>query len=658
MASGVIMALGAACTGKTLPYAGGIMLAVQTDLAAPKDVASVGLFITSDGRPIFGDTREVAPNGEVKFPATIAILADADRPGAVVKVRAVAFKASGEVRVLRDVITTIPQGRTGLLRAPLKWINEGSGTGNRDQVVASTDGFVKLVSACPDGQTFLEGECGDAHVDGNSLPDYTEKDVFGGGDAEGRGGRCFDVTTCFASPRDVPLDPSTCSATLPFASPDDPNLSLAIVLPPSADAGECFGGACYIPLDRTSGWSARGGTVELPRGICRKIQDGKALRVVATTACPGKDLTTPACGPASAVGSSTSPPSSDGGTPLDGATAPDFEAPFSAARTEPWLADIAVDDQNVYVSRGKPDMPAAIIRLTKSDLVNLSQTGGFQILHSFTPGVETRAKLALATGPSAARVVARTDSALVLCGPTASGTCPTVAASGPRNAVTAGASATYFFGTPSALETIHSVAHAETVSAAGVALPGTHVTAMHLSGETLLLGTDTGEIRSCAAPCGPSATMTLLRPAPPASASITAIKTTTKVPGTIFFLQVPTGASGPEVGGVYRIGTDGAAEVALATQLGGGGDPPSALAVDARYVYWGATFVDTRDGGAAPKAGVLRLNHVARGPVEAFQEPQPGIDPVTGIAVDDTHVFWTYYRDPPSLFMAKKTGAF
>ena len=47
LAASGIVALGAACSGKTA-YAGALMVAIQTDLAAPKDVSAVGLYISSD----------------------------------------------------------------------------------------------------------------------------------------------------------------------------------------------------------------------------------------------------------------------------------------------------------------------------------------------------------------------------------------------------------------------------------------------------------------------------------------------------------------------------------------------------------------------------------------------------------------------------------
>ena len=45
--AGVVLALGVACSGKTLPYAGGLMIAVQTDYSVPKDITAVGLYITA-----------------------------------------------------------------------------------------------------------------------------------------------------------------------------------------------------------------------------------------------------------------------------------------------------------------------------------------------------------------------------------------------------------------------------------------------------------------------------------------------------------------------------------------------------------------------------------------------------------------------------------
>lgn len=307
--------LGAAALGLALAPAcateepGAIMVAVQTDLVAPKDVAAVGLYITSDGKPVFGDVRETAPNGEVRFPATIAVIGDKDRPSAVVRVRAIAFSKEGKVRILRDAITTVPRQRTALLRAPLRWINEGSGEGTRPDAVQTAslrtlDAFGSpptIRSTCqnPD-ETFIDGACKDAHVDSEALPEYRAEDVFGGGSADGTGGQCFDVKACFASAQWLTLD-DACTA------PEEGEASLAIAVReqpggPSASTGECLGnGVCLVPLDEASDYRVANGRVQLPATVCARIKKGEALGVVGSRACAPKTERIPSCGIASAV---------------------------------------------------------------------------------------------------------------------------------------------------------------------------------------------------------------------------------------------------------------------------------------------------------------------------------------------------------------------
>lgn len=662
------LSFGVACSGGTLPYAGGLMVAVQTDLAAPKDVAAVGLYITSDGRPIFGDTRSVAPNGEVKFPATIAVLGDTERPRAVVKIRAVAFKSNGDVRVLRDVITTIPKGRTGLLRTPLLWINEGSGSGNRGQLLqsaslrprdATSDGFARLTSACPDGQTFLEGECGDARVDGESLPEYADKDVFGGGDAAGKGGRCFDVAACFSSPIQVALDPASCTGTLPGMPIDEPNLSFAVALPSSAEAGECLGnGSCLVPLDKGTGWKAKQGAIEFPKALCRRIADGKAKGIVASKACPSKDITTPSCGPASAV----SPTGPGGGGGIDaGASASDFEAPIAARRSEPLLYDVEVDEQYIFLARAERSLPAGVIRLKKSDVTSQTQPEGFQMLFGYAPGVEQRSSIVLDPVPSAQRVVARGESGEVrLCTPTSNNDCTTLSIPGPPKALAAGQQEAYAFGTWTSTPGLYAIPYANPEPQLRSLPPMASVTALLVKDGTLFIGAGDASLYKCALPCATVQSVSRFREAPTRPVFLTALAASDKVAGKIFFMQVPVDGDA-SAGGIYGIDVSGSGEVQIApgTDLGGpgaGGDPPSAIAIDSEYVYWGGGFGDPRDN--ARKSGLMRRSHRTRGDVGLFLEERQGTEPVTAVSVDGTHVFWTYYRADGSLMMSKKTRSF
>jgi hypothetical protein len=112
------LVFGDACS-RTEPAPGVLMLAVQTDLAAGKDrdVEAGGLYV----RDLFQLTEQVAPDGTVKFPATLAIVGRGN-PGASVRIRVVGFKR-GEAKVMREVVTTIPRDRVALLSLPLRWVN-------------------------------------------------------------------------------------------------------------------------------------------------------------------------------------------------------------------------------------------------------------------------------------------------------------------------------------------------------------------------------------------------------------------------------------------------------------------------------------------------------------------------------------------------------
>lgn len=368
----------AGCSANEKAAPGALMIAVQTDLVAPKDVSAVGLFISSDGKPVFSDTRDTAPNGEVHFPATIAVIADENRPGAVIKIRAVAFTSDARVRVLRDAITTVPRGRTALLRMPLLWINDGSGTGSRADTLAaasvrpldnSLDVLSNVQSTCTDPtQTYVDGECRDANVDSSALVDYHEEEIFGGGHADGTDGSCFDVKACFASA--VPLTlAADCSAVLPQGfRADDPNLSLAIALKqaPSgaaASTGECLGnGACLVPLDQGTSFTSSGNTVHLPAAVCKRIAENVALGVVASRACAAKTDAQPACGPASAV-SSDHPISPEGGATEAGAFDFDAGAPSDAATEDaaPLPGEDAAVDGSIVVDAGSDADAAATL---------------------------------------------------------------------------------------------------------------------------------------------------------------------------------------------------------------------------------------------------------------------------------------------------------
>jgi len=334
---------------------GSIMLAINTDMRAPKDVNAVSVTISANGQIVHSAIGRVTPQGEVELPATLAI-AEGDDATKSIRIRVMAFQDK-KARVLRDVRTSIPKGgRTALLRIPLNFVNDASAQGNDlpDGIVPDAlpgtalpgtssssggsvsaagefDFFNEFQPTCPDpiGQTVIDGECKDNFVDPETLPDFEAGQVGSSTDP----GQCFDVARCFAGatalgegsgdaqPRDggastdggtsdknfgikaVTFDPTSCTAQLNGASAD--RLNLAIL---TSDTGECVRpGECYVPLDKgPSGWTVDGGTVRFPRFVCTLLQK-KGLRLAQTTdvcaakpegsaicaAKPGEGLTTP-----------------------------------------------------------------------------------------------------------------------------------------------------------------------------------------------------------------------------------------------------------------------------------------------------------------------------------------------------------------------------
>jgi len=278
---------------------GGLMLAVTTDMRAPKDVNVVSVSIQVGPEVKYNFIGRVTPEGEVLLPATLAI-AEPDDPAQPVRIRVIAFK-DRKPRVLRDAVTTIPRdGRLGLLRMPLSFVNDGSATGelpaanlpNRRVATSGlkllADGFnpygVDVVPACADpDQTFVDGECASAKVDSSTLPEFDPKLVFGEAP-----GACYDPVDCAQGWREAIVDPATCTA------PKDGDVTNVTLV--TEDTGACnANGRCFVPIDRGDGWREENGRVVLPRGVCKKIREGSKLGFIGGTRCGAKTSALPVC---------------------------------------------------------------------------------------------------------------------------------------------------------------------------------------------------------------------------------------------------------------------------------------------------------------------------------------------------------------------------
>lgn len=297
----------------------GIMLAISTDMLAPKDVNAVGVTVSTDGKIKFNVVGRVTPEGEVLLPATLAI-AEPDDPNATIGIRVVAFQAT-KARVMRDVQTSIPKGgRIALLRIPLNFANDGSVNGTLPEGVlpaplttsslgsstltprdfGTSTGYDPTVFApnCPvANQTWVAGQCVDSHVAWSSLPTY-EPGAIGRADDTAT---CFDTYGCFAGSTTIPesgedgivLDRASCSLVLHGADPARVNVGLV-----TSATGACIEeGSCYVPLDHgAAGWTESADRIQLPAYACRLTPTSASLVLApASTTCGAKTEARAAC---------------------------------------------------------------------------------------------------------------------------------------------------------------------------------------------------------------------------------------------------------------------------------------------------------------------------------------------------------------------------
>jgi hypothetical protein len=312
LAGGVATAIAASCSA---PGKGALVLAISTDMQAPKDIDVVSVFVSTGPNVDFDYLGRVPPQGTTTLPATLAVV-QPDNPGDQVRIRVIGFKDQ-TARVLRDVLTTVPEQQTALLRVPLDFLDDGSAQGSIPAALVplgpggapegdSTFDATGIASSCDFDdlhQTSINGECATAVVDPSTLAPYDPTQVYGSGGqlASGLPAQCFDPGRCFAGAAPVTdVDMTACTFALPGGA--GANFNLALV---TTDTGECNAlGQCFVPLenDAVQGWTLNGNTVQMVPGICKKAQGGAQL-FMAVGACPPKQLSNPVCEPGEVGGS-------------------------------------------------------------------------------------------------------------------------------------------------------------------------------------------------------------------------------------------------------------------------------------------------------------------------------------------------------------------
>lgn len=292
-AAAAVLTFGTACSRDPQPT-GQLMLALQTDMALPKDVDQVTIQILSQGIVRFNHVYRADPSADdrILIPATLGIVAG-DNPNAPVTVRIIA-RQNGKARVLREAISTIPTRRSATLRVPIQWLCDGSAVEDPNDRLNDD----KVSSSCPAGQTCRAGVCVPVTVYTDQLLDYEDGTVFGGGGGD-TAGSCIDTLGCFQNGFGSQVEFSTCSVEKPSGGA---GVNVALVKPLGTD-GICGQDSCLVPLDGESdaGWRTIANRIVLPRPVCDRILDGTVLGVAVTTSCSTKSEATPTCGPWSSV---------------------------------------------------------------------------------------------------------------------------------------------------------------------------------------------------------------------------------------------------------------------------------------------------------------------------------------------------------------------
>ena len=286
-----ITSLACTSTACTSADVGQIVIAVQTDVHLPKDIDTIRVEVTNEGVPKFDfDYERLGTDAaSILLPGTLTLVGS-EEPSDSIHVTVSAWAGGtqgGDLRIVREAVTTVPEGKTVTMQLPLQFLCDDSG------VIIGLD---DVDSDCPEGQTCLAGRCDDDTVDSAELPDYDPDEIF-------VPGVCIDVEVCFNDGVVVEVD-GECS----IDGVTDTNVALQ-----TEGDGICGAIGCFVALDANStlGWQTReDGRIQLPPAVCDQVGEGKIVNVVTAPTnefCPFKTVSVPTCGPWSAAGPGSMP---------------------------------------------------------------------------------------------------------------------------------------------------------------------------------------------------------------------------------------------------------------------------------------------------------------------------------------------------------------
>lgn len=343
------------CSDKVIQK-GAVTVVIDTDMSVPTQINRLGYVVTQNGRSISSEVGAVRREGSVFFPTTIPITYcqsgekcdtfDLTQP---ILVRVIGFYEEGNEPgakrapvVLKKALFRIPASKRVMLRMPLSWLDRGGvelgeplqepiagigdilanymdpvGSGSTEVPVST---FIRPAGCNAQVDTRIDyGRCVDANVDTETLPEYSEAAVFGGGTLErsangeliAKGGTCYDGTQCFAAARGEPKpirEGARCVARIPNFTAAN---ALALKVRRTTGQGEEI-----VPLvDKAYQWNPSNNTIDLPETAC----SDEMLGLLVSSTCVPRTEDVPLCsianvGGTASVAPSTSAPVGPGGT--------------------------------------------------------------------------------------------------------------------------------------------------------------------------------------------------------------------------------------------------------------------------------------------------------------------------------------------------------
>ncbi|MCS6898328.1 MAG: hypothetical protein RMJ98_05485 [Myxococcales bacterium] len=245
-----------------------VVVAVSTEGAIPTDLNHLRIVVERGERSPTLEPYDLPDPSRAPLPGTITLkpIKDGEHDGTLkISLEGYLKTPSGELkrRVLRTARTGFVPEKQKLLRMPLRFS------------CFDTDD-------CPKDKTCQGGECVDDTKEASSLPDYQERLVVSSGEG------CFDERACLEadSLQQVMLVPGGCSFDAP--GPEGTfNLAMEWAVAP--------GSAVLLEQDRQEGFVLDGGKVTLAPGLCKALQNKRALGLFASFKCATKGADQPIC---------------------------------------------------------------------------------------------------------------------------------------------------------------------------------------------------------------------------------------------------------------------------------------------------------------------------------------------------------------------------